>query len=359
MPRFKVVAIKHRYPSTECERAIVTGAGGDFVDADGMPLDEALSCCEDADAILVRWLQVGVELIRRLHRCKIIVRYGVGYDNVDLRAATDAGILVGYVPSYCSDEVATHALALLLACARNLIPAHRRLASGGWEPNPPERAFRMAGRTIGLVGLGNIGRTVARKLRGWGVRLLASDPYVEQETAQMLGVELVKLEKLLQHADFVSLHVPFLPETRHLIGSRAFELMKPGAILVNTSRGPVVDTKALLDALEQGKVGSVGLDVFETEPLESDSPLRSHPRVVLTDHYAWYSEESLQELRTTAAQEAVRACTGRLPISIANPEVLHRLGRAEEWTPTYAARWQMKRLQQLRRTGVLQQDDIK
>ena len=348
MNKFKVASLPHAYPSSVNERRVVTAAGGEYVDGDGLPLEEALRQCEDADAVLVRWHKLGPELIHRFRRCKIIVRYGVGYDNVDQAAATEAGIMVGHVPSYCLDEVATHALALLLACVRNVVPIHRRLAQGGWSANPPEKSHRMAGRTLGLVSLGNIGQTVARKLGGWQMRLLATDPFVEPEKAAALSVELTDLDTLCRESDFISLHAPLLPETRHLIGPRQFELMKPGVILVNTARGPVLDAEALLAALDAGRVASAGVDVFEVEPLAVDSPLRSHPRVVVSDHTAWYSEESVAELQTTVAEEAVRVCTGGLPRSIANPEVLHRLGRFAEWTPSYAARWQMKRLEQLR-----------
>lgn len=348
MNQFKVISLPHAYPSTMNERRVVTAAGGVYVDSDGMSSEEGFRQCEDADAVLVRWHKIGPELIRRFRRCKIIVRYGVGYDNVDPAAATEAGIMVGHAPAYCLDEVATHALALLLACVRNVVPIQRRLAQGGWSPNPPERSYRMAGRTMGLVGFGNIGQTVARKLGGWRMRLLASDPFVEPETAAALGVELVDLDTLCRESDFISLHAPLLPETRHLISHHEFDLMKPGVIIVNTSRGPVLDAEALLAALDAGRVASAGLDVFELEPLDVNSPLRSHPRVTISDHTAWYSEESVAELQTTVAEEAVRVCTGGLPLSLANPEVLHRLGRFAEWTPSYAARWQMKRLEQKR-----------
>ncbi len=348
MRPFKVVSVQHEFPSTLHERRIVAAAGGEYNDGDGLSLQEALRHCEDADAIIVRWLKVGPELIRRLRRCKIVVRYGVGYDNVDLEAATAAGIMVGHAPSYCLDEVATHALALLLACVRNVVPIHRRLTQGTWAPNPPEKSYRMAGRTMGLVGLGNIGQTVARKLGGWRMRLLGADPFVEPEKAQELGVQLTDLETLCREADFISLHAPLLPETHHLIGRRQLEMMKPGMIIVNTARGPLLDQEALLGALATGHVAAAGLDVFEQEPLDPASPLRSHPRVTVSDHTAWYSEESIGELQTTVAEEAVRVCTGGLPRSLANPEVLHRLGRFAEWTPTYAARWQMKRLEWLK-----------
>jgi D-3-phosphoglycerate dehydrogenase len=348
MDGFKVASLNHQYPSTDNERRIVTAAGGVYVDTDTLPLEAALREAEDADAILVRWLKLDRDLLRRFQRCRIIVRYGVGYDNVDLAAATEANIMVGHSPSYCLDEVATHALGLLLACARNLVPIHSRVARGGWAPNPPEKSHRMQGRTLGLVGFGTIGQTVARKLGGWGLQLLATDPFVEPEKAEALGVELVDLESLCRRSDYISLHVPLLPETHHLLSRREFQWMKEGVIIVNTARGPVLDALALLEALGAGRVTAAGLDVFEVEPLEANSPLRSHPRVVVTDHTAWYSEESVAELQTTVAEEAVRVCTGGLPLSLANPEVLQRLGRFGEWTPSNAARWQLKRLLRMR-----------
>lgn len=182
------------------------------------------------------------------------------------------------------------------------------------------------------------------------MRLLAVDPFVEPEKARALNVELVALDTLCREADFISVHAPLMPETRHLLSHRQFGLMKPGVIVVNTARGPIVHEEALLAALENGRVASAGLDVFELEPLSPKSPLRAHPRVTLTDHAAWYSEESVAELQTTVASEAARVCTGGLPVSLANPEVLHRLGRFAEWTPSYAARWQMKRAAALKLT---------
>lgn len=185
---------------------------------------------------------------------------------------------------------------------------------------------------------------MAQKLRGWDIRILATDPYVEPERAQSVGVELVPLETLFRKSDYISLHCPLLPETHHLVNRESLALMRPSAFLVNTARGSVVDTSALLQALDEGRLAGAGLDVFEKEPLPSNSPLRQHRAVVLTDHTGWYSEESQLQLQRTAAEEVVRVCTGGLPLSLANPEVLHRLGRFKEWTPSEEARWQLKRL---------------
>ena len=351
MTTFKVVLLSHDYLSTETERRIVEQAGGQLVDTDILPEAERMAVAEEADALIVRWLTVTPEMIRRLRRCRIIVRFGVGYDNVHYEAATAAGIMIGHCPHYCLDEVATHAVALLLGCVRAIPGTHAMLSAGGWSQNPTFRASRMAGRTLGIVGLGNIGSTVARKLSGWGMRLLAHDPFVEPEHAASLGVKLVDCDTLLRESDYISLHVPLLPETHHLISERAFALMKPGVILVNTARGPVVDEVALLAALECGKVATAALDVFEREPLAAESALRRHPRLLLSNHVAWYSEDSEAELHRSVAEDAVRVCTGGLPVALANPEVLHQLGRFQEWEPTWNARWRWKRAAKLKTEG--------
>ncbi|MFO1497922.1 MAG: C-terminal binding protein [Verrucomicrobiota bacterium] len=344
MAKFKVVLLKHGYPSIQNEREVVTAAGGDFIDADGLTDAEGIRQCEDAEAVLVRWLPITPDLIQRFRRCRIIVRYGVGYDNVDVQAATLAGVIVGHIPQYCLDEVSTHTVALLLACVRNVVGKHNKMERGAWDINPLERIYRTAGRTLGLVGFGNIGQAVARKMGGWGLRLLATDPYVEPARAAALGVQLVSLPELLCESDYVSLHVPLLPETRRLIGAEQLALMKPGAILVNTARGPVLDNTALLAALRSGRLAQAALDVFEHEPPAPDSPLRHQPGLIISDHVAWYSEESQAELQRTAAEEVVRVCQGGLPRAIANPEVLERLGRVLDWVPNDNARWQLKRL---------------
>jgi D-3-phosphoglycerate dehydrogenase len=334
MSRFRVVLMEHGYSTVEHERRIISAAGGEFIDAESLALPEALRLCREADAILCRRLEITAAMIQGFSHCKILVRYGVGTDNVDVAAATAAGIIVGHVPSYCIDEVSTHAIALLLACVRKLVATHEKVQRGAWDVHRSDPTNRLAGRTLGLIGLGKIGSAVARKLRGWDLHILATDPYIEPERAQSLGVELIPLETLFLKSDYISLHCPLLPETHHLVNRESLALVRPG--------GSVVDTSALLQALDEDRLAGAGLDVFEEEPLPSNSPLRRHLGVVLTDHTAWYSEESQAQLQRIAAEEVVRVCTGGLPLSIANPEVLHRLGRFKEWTPSEEALWQLK-----------------
>ena len=345
MARFKVVLTEHGYASTRYEREVIEAAGGEFIDAGAKPLSEALRLAEDAEAVMCRRAEITAERIKQFRRCKTIVRYGIGTDNIDLQAATAAGIVVGHVPDYCIDEVSVHAIGLWLACVRRIVYTHQKVTAGQWDVHRTDPIWRVAGRTFGLVGLGKIGRAVAGKLQGWGLRLLATDPYVEPEVARALNTELVSLEDLLRQSDYVSLHTPLLPETRGLINAQSLSWIKRGAMLVNTARGPLVDGQALLNALESGQVGQAGLDVFEEEPLPAGSPLLGHPRVVISDHAAWYSEESQVDLQRKAAQVAVAVCRGQLPGSLANPEVLVRLGRFDQWEPAESMRWQLKRLE--------------
>jgi len=349
MPGFRAVIIEHGYPTSKYENEIITAAGGEFIDASNRSLEEALRIAEACEGVMVRRLEVTRDLIRRFKKCRILTRYGVGTDNVDVDAATEAGIIVGHSPLYATDEVSVHAASLLLACVRDVAGTHKRLEAGAWDVERPVRIRRMAGCTLGIVGFGNIGRAVAHKFGGWDLRIVATDPFVEPAHAIRLGVGPIPLDTLLESSDFISLHCPLLPETRCLINRQTLAKMKPGVILVNTARGGVVDTQALLEALDSGRVAMAGLDVFEEEPLPVDSPLRKHPRTVLTDHAAWYSEESQVQLQKTVAQEIVRVCTGGLPVSLMNPEVLRQLGRFDEWTPPENILWQLKRLEVLKK----------
>jgi len=343
MSAFKAIFVEHGYKSIEPERRIIESAGGTFIDGDQYSLDESLRIAADAEGIMLRRIKITREQITTFKRCKILMRYGVGVDNIDVGAATDAGIIVGHVPIYCQDDVSTHAIALLLSCVRRIIPTSDALRAGGWNVHEGDPIYRLAGKTLGIVGLGTLGQAVAQKMQGWNLRLLGTDPFIEPKIAQALNVKLVPLETLLHESDFVSLHVPLLPETKHLINASTLAQMKRGAILVNTARGPVVSGNDLLRALDQGQLSCAALDVFEEEPPSKDSLLRSHPRLLVTDHTAWYSEESQLELQRRAGEEIARCCTGGLPEAIANPEVLQKLGRVAEWKPNHLARWQARR----------------
>jgi D-3-phosphoglycerate dehydrogenase len=246
--------------------------------------------------------------------CKVISRYGIGYDNVDLEAATEAGIQVTNVPDYCLDEVADHTFALLLGAARGVVRGAEVVRGGGWEPGSTVHSLR--GRQLTLVGLGRIGAKVAERALVFGLRVVAYDPYV---TTGPTGVELAdSLESALADADYVSLHVPMSAENRHLVGAETIGQMRRAPLLVNTSRGGLVDLDAARSALDDGRLGGVALDVTDPEPLPADHPLRTHPKAIVTPHMAFYSEEAQLELQRRAADEVVRALRGEAPRSPVN-----------------------------------------
>ncbi|MDQ6670472.1 MAG: C-terminal binding protein [Chloroflexota bacterium] len=282
--------------------------------------DRVLEHAADADALVMSWLPVTRALIDQLERCRVIVRFGIGVDMIDLDAATDRGILVCNTATYCLDEVSNHAMGLLLMLNRGLLQDIDSVRSGGWFRTTTSPPRRLAGQRLGLVGLGNIGRLVASKARGFGMQVVAYDPYVRQ--ASQDGISLVGLDELLDSADFVSLHCPLNASTRQLIGRRELARMKPTTFLINTARGPIVDAAALFEALKEGRLAGAGLDVFDTEPLPGDDPLRKLDNVILTPHSASWSVESGVECRRMAIEHVVTVLRGGVPSDIVNRAVL-------------------------------------
>lgn len=286
--------------------------------------EDYLRACGEADAVLVQYGAFSRRVFEGLPRLRVLVRYGVGVDGIDLGAATDHGVPVVNVPDYGTDEVATQAVALLLALARKITRLDRQTRAGRWDVFQVGAISRLAGRTVGIIGCGRIGGSVARKLSGFDVRLLGCDPYL---TVFPPGVLPVPLHRLLAESDYVTVHCPLTAETRHLLDAGTLALMRPTAILVNTARGGIVDTAALVDALQAGTLAGAGLDVLEEEPLDPSSPLLRMEQVVVTPHAAWYSEEARSDLKRRAAEEAVRVLRGERPLHCVNPKVLDRLRR--------------------------------
>jgi D-3-phosphoglycerate dehydrogenase len=326
MAKFRIVVTDDRHGSYEEENRVFREIGAS-VEVHNLG-DEAqtIEVLRDADAVLVNLHPLPGTVIRELQRCRVISRYGVGYDNVDVDAATAAGIWVARVPDFCLEDVSDHALALLLSCIRHTALRDRRIRRGEWKQIGEHRSHRIVGRTLGLVGFGTIARALLRKVSGLGLeRILVFDPYIERREIEAAGAVSSGLRELLKESDYVSVHAPLSPETRGLIGARELGMMKPGAILVNTARGPVVDEKALADALSRGRLAAAGLDVFSEEPLPADSPLRNLENVLLTDHCGWYSEESMVELKSKTASNALEVLKGGRPLySVNTPQ---RAGR--------------------------------
>ena len=304
------------------ERAALAEIGCELVEAgDASPAALAEQAAR-ADALLVCFAQVPREVVEAAGRggCRIIARYGIGVDNVDVEAATRAGILVTNVPDYCLDEVADHAMALLLATARGIVPAALAVRQGGWTV-AQSGIHRLAGRRLALLGVGRIGRRVAERARAFGYDVCGFDPYVADWSGTGIAPA-ESAEAAVAEADAVSLHAPLTGATRHLIGERTIAAMRRAPIVVNTSRGGLVDLEAATAALEDGRIGALALDVTEPEPLPAGHPLRTHPRALVTPHMAFYSAEAQAELQRRAVEEVVRALSGRAPRCPVNPQVL-------------------------------------
>jgi D-3-phosphoglycerate dehydrogenase len=284
---------------------------------------EVVRRAADAEAILIfHEIRLTERSLARLPRCKAVIRCGVGVDNIDLRAAGQQGIVVCNVPDYGTEEVADHALMLLLACARRLLPSHEAIRAGGWDLTQVHGAPRLRGQTLGVIGCGRIGTALALRAKALGMRVVAYDPYRPNGLDKALGIERChRLEDLLPQAKFISLHCPLTRETHHLLNTETLALLPRGAYIINTARGPCIDLNALFAALVSGQVAYAGLDAIEREPLD-DERIRRHPRVVLTPHAAFYSVEGNEEMRTKSAQEAERVVRGE---PVRNPVNLHHL----------------------------------
>jgi D-3-phosphoglycerate dehydrogenase len=285
----------------------------------GSPAELAEHVAE-ADGLIVPGVPVPARVIEAMPRCRGIVSASIGFDHIDLAAATARGILVANVPDFCVREVANHTLALILACARKLAPLNAAMHAGRWDRTVFPPMASIYGETLGLISFGRIARQVARRARAFDLDLLAYDPYVDPATAAEDGVELVPLDDLLRRSDYVSVHAPRTPATYHLIGARELALMKPTAMVFNTGRGGIIDEAALADALRAGQIAGAGLDVFEQEPIAPDNPLVGLPNVVLTPHAAGYSESAIATVRRSAAEEMARILSGELPRNLVNPE---------------------------------------
>ena len=319
----RIVITDDRFGHNEEEKKIFPDA--ELIVADCHSEEQLATACRGADGILLNQAPMTGPVIKTLDRCKVISRYGIGYDNVDLRAAEEKGIWVTNVPGYCTEEVAEHALGLLLSCVRAIPEKDRALRSGAWNINRP--ISRMSGRILGIVGFGATGRAFWEKIQGFSFsKILVTDPRgkeklesVKEKTGGFFSqTEIVSFDELLRCSDFISLHVPLNDSTRHFINSKSIAAMKKGIMIINTSRGAVIDEASLVEALKSGRIAAAGLDVFEKEPLGADHPLISLSNVVLTDHSAYYSAESISELKTRTARNALEVLEGRIPQTAVN-----------------------------------------
>lgn len=326
--RPKVVIADYDYGDIEIERAILEAAGAEVVALQAKTEDDLVEAARDCSAMMNQYARVGAKTIAVMERCKVIARYGVGVDIVDVGAATAKGILVTNVRDYCTEEVADHAMALWLALARGLFAYDRATHQGIWRWQSAAPLHRVRGQTLGIVSFGKIGQAIAQRARAFGADIIVYDPYLPAGIAEAYQARQVDKAELLAQSDALMMQVPMTPETRHFLGEAEFRAMKRGALVINTGRGPTIDNKALYRALSEGWIAGAGLDDPEEEPAKrgswspADNPIFTLPNVIVTPHSAYYSEESIRSAREIAASEVARVLTGQNPKNLVNAEAL-------------------------------------
>ncbi|MEP6987131.1 MAG: C-terminal binding protein [Chloroflexota bacterium] len=317
-----VLVTDYTWANTAVEEAVLKTANAKLLIAQIGDENELLRLVPQADGILTCFKKVSVAVVRAGEKLQVIGRYGIGVDNIAVDEATRLGIPVTNVPAYCLDEVAEHTLAFILACARNISHYNNAIRADDWALNSQRPLFRVRGKVLGIIGFGKIGQTLATKAASLGLKVIAHSPHPDPAIARQLNVDLVNLDDLLAQSDFVSLHVPLKPATRHLLNAERLRQMKPTAFLINTARGGLIDHEALLQALQAGWIAGAALDVFEPEHLAPQHPLFAQPNLIATPHVAFYSEESLVELQTKAAENVAAILNGQRPIALVNSDVL-------------------------------------
>lgn len=311
-----VVVLDDGYANYDSERQVLApfGANVNVVGCGGDP-EKVPAAVAEADAVLVRESPVTATAIEGMRKCRVIVRYGIGVDNIDRDAARRRKIHVANVPDYGTEEVSDQALALLMAVARRVVTRDNEVRHGAWNIGPAQKMYRIAGKTLGLIGYGRISQAFERKVRGIGVgRVMVFDPHATLPSS----VDASSVEDICREADIIALHAPLTPETRHILNRDRIGMLKQTAIVVNTSRGPLIDEEALIEALASRRIFGAGLDVFEEEPIRPTNRLLGLSNAVLSDHTGWYSEESVQDLQRKAAEEIARVFRGERPMNWVN-----------------------------------------
>lgn len=326
MSTFKVVVTDFEFATLAPEEEVLSTVEGiEFIRAQCKTEDEVIEAAKDADALINQYAPISRKVIESLPNLKVVSRYGVGVNTIDVEAATDNGVIVGNVTDYCMDEVSDHAFALLMACVRKVTLLNNEIKNGNWDFKVGVPIYRLRGRVLGLVGLGKIPQTLATKAQAFGMKVIAYDPFVPKEVAEQRNVELVGLNEMCAQADFISVHAPLIEATKGMISDEQFDHMKKEAFIINTARGPVIDEAALIRALQDEKIAGAGLDVVEIEPIETDNPLLNMDHVILNPHVAWYSEEAQEELKRKTAQNVVDVLSGYYPTYLFNKEVKEKV----------------------------------
>ena len=315
--RIKVVVTDYIEKDLEWEAEQLEKAGIDFAcyQLKFKPEEEVLEKVKDADVIVVNMVTFDESLVSKLPKCKLLIRHGIGYDNVDVAACTKHGIQFAYQPDYCKEDVAEHAIALIFACARKVVWSRKTLdessARGDWDFSDLFPIYRMKGKTLGILGVGRIGSRVAMKLKSFGMRIIGCDPYLSDARKADVGIEFVDKKTLFEEADFVTVHTPLNDQTQHIVNSESLGWMKKTAYVVNTSRGPMVDPTAIADAVKTGQIAGAAIDVYKVEPPPTNHALFGIDNVILTPHIGWASEEAGWEIRQSIVDDIMAYQAGK------------------------------------------------
>lgn len=313
---FKVTLVDHEWEDTQLEERMFEEAGLELQILQSREKESIIEAAKTSDALLILYADIDEDILKEAQeagRLQIVSRYGIGINMVDVAAAKACGIDVANVNDYCIDEVSDHSLAFILAAARRLIPYYNDTRAGHWDFKVADLPIRSSKATVGLLGFGKIPRRLAEKLNAIGYNVMAYDPFVGEEDMHAVHVQKATVEEIIAKSDFISVHVPLIEATHHLLNREAFQAMKSNAYIINTARGPIIDEEAMIEALQNGEIAGAYLDVTETEPLPANSPLRTLPNVVLSPHAAWYSEDAFFEIRYKAIQNIIEKSEGKTP----------------------------------------------
>ena len=322
MPNKKALITDYVWPNIDVESEVLRAAGVEPIVAPDTSEETLAELASDADVIMFCFAQVTGNVLRAAERCMVASRYGIGVDNIDIPTATELGIVVTNVPDYCMDEVTDHAIGMILALNRRLLPHDAQVKEGGWHDVVLDQPMhRTRGATLGILGYGRIGRAIAEKAASFGMNLIAYDPMIEPGQT-IDGTEITTFEDVLKRSHFITVHTPLTPETEGMIGPDQIASMMPGSIIVNCARGGIIQEQALADALHSGHLAGAGLDVVEPAPPPDDHPLLHAPNIIITPHTAFFSQASTIELERRTAQEALRVLNGNPPENLINPQVL-------------------------------------
>ena len=318
MPNWKVVITDCDHGSINEEKEEFAPIGAELILAQVRDEEGLIRVCRDAHGLMNQYAFLTRGILEKLQKCEVIARYGVGVDSIDLKAATAFGIIVANVPDYCVEEVADQAVSMMLALIRKTVFFDQKVKSNEWDFRQGRPIHRIKGKTFGLIGSGRIGLVVAKRVSAFGARVMAFDPYLQKAPEE---VQLVDFDTVLRESDLISIHCPLNESTHHLIGEKEFERMKKKPLVINTSRGLIIDEKALIQALSQGQISGAGLDVLEKEPPDPENPVLKMENVVLSPHIGFYSEGSISELKRRTAKNVSDVLLGKWPDSVVNREV--------------------------------------